>query len=280
MPAHGADVHAPRIASPAQGFGALSVWPLHLPAILHPPCENRRRQAPLAAGEHSPAAAHAACRGCPLQAKCRLVQPVRTRTGPVCHEQGTTDGRRVHHPSWSLRGRLMACIADLEFTEVMVSPDDADARNKLLLLAPSIRLPCLTHDGAKVWNMLAIAQYLKEIVPDAGLMPDDRIARGHCYSVGGEMTSGFDNLRAALPMHLKARRPRHKVSPGAQPDIDRIVEFWTDCLATHGRPFLFGKQRGMADAMHAPVATRLLTCDLKLNNACAQSCQTIMAMTR
>ena len=106
-----------------------------------------------------------------------------------------------NYSSWSLRGWLMARFAGLEFSEVMVSPDDADARKELLLLAPSIRVPALTHDGAKVWNTLAIAQYLNEIKPDAGLMPDERIARAHCRSVSGEMNSGFANLRASLPMN-------------------------------------------------------------------------------
>jgi glutathione S-transferase len=169
-----------------------------------------------------------------------------------------------NYSSWSLRGWLMARFAGLDFTEVMVSPDDADARKELLLLAPSIRVPCLTHDGAKVWNTLAIAQYLNEIKPNAGLMPDDRIARAH--------------LRASLPMNLKGKFPGHKVWAGAQPDIDRIVEIWTECLATYGGPFLFGKQRSMADAMFAPVVTRFLTYDVKLNKACIQYCQTIMAM--
>ena len=45
-----------------------------------------------------------------------------------------------NYSSWSLRGWLMAKFAGLEFTEVMVSPDDADARKELLLLAPSIRV--------------------------------------------------------------------------------------------------------------------------------------------
>jgi glutathione S-transferase len=183
-----------------------------------------------------------------------------------------------NYSSWSLRGWLMARFVGLEFEEVMVSPDDADARKELLLLAPSIRVPCLTHDGAKVWNTLAIAQYLNEIKPNAGLMPDDRIARAHCRSVSGEMNSGFANLRASLPMNLKGKFPGHKVWAGAQPDIDRIAEIWTECLATYGGPFLFGKQRGMADAMYAPVATRFLTYDVKLNKPCIQYCQTIMAM--
>ena len=183
-----------------------------------------------------------------------------------------------NYSSWSLRGWLLARFAGLEFSEVMVSPDDADARKELLLLAPSIRVPCLTHDGAKVWNTLAIAGYLHEIRPDAGLMPDDRLARAHCRSVCGEMNSGFANLRASLPMNLKGRFAGHKVWAGAQPDIDRIVEIWTECLATYGGPYLFGKQRGMADAMFAPVVTRFLTYDVKLSKPCILYCQTIMAM--
>ncbi len=183
-----------------------------------------------------------------------------------------------NYSSWSLRGWLLARFAGLEVSEVMVPPDDADARKELLLLAPSIRVPCLTHDGAKVWNTLAIAGYLHEIRPDAGLMPADRIARAHCRSVCGEMISGFANLRASLPMNLKARFPGHKVWAGAQPDIDRIVEIWTDCLATYGGPYLFGKQRSMADAMFAPVVTRFLTYDVKLSKPCIVYCQTIMAM--
>ena len=183
-----------------------------------------------------------------------------------------------NYSSWSLRGWLMCRFAGLAFDEVMVSPDDADARKELLLLAPSIRVPCLTHEGAKVWNTLAIAQYLNEIRPDAGLMPAERLARAHCRSVSGEMNSGFANLRSALPMNLKAHYPKHKVWAGAKPDIERIVEIWTDCLAQYGGPFLFGSARTMADAMYAPVATRFLTYDVPLPPACQAYCATIMAM--
>jgi glutathione S-transferase len=183
-----------------------------------------------------------------------------------------------NYSSWSLRGWLLARFVELDFDEIMVSPDDADARKELLLLAPSIRVPCLTHEGAKVWNTLAIAQYLDEIRPEAGLFPKERIARAHCRSVSGEMNSGFANLRAALPMNLKARHPGYKIWAGAQPDIDRIVEIWTDCLATYGGPYLFGARRTVADAMFAPVATRFLTYDVKLNKPCIGYCQTIMAM--
>ncbi|MFG5409953.1 glutathione S-transferase family protein [Piscinibacter sakaiensis] len=183
-----------------------------------------------------------------------------------------------NYSSWSLRGWLLVRFAGLPFDEVMVSPDDADARKELLLLAPSIRVPCLSHEGAKVWNTLAIAQYLDEVCPQAGLLPADRLARAHCRSICGEMNSGFANLRASLPMNLKARHPGFKVWAGAQPDIARVLEIWTDCLATYGGPYLFGERRTIADAMFAPVCTRFHTYDVPLPEPCRRYCETILAM--
>ena len=92
------------------------------------------------------------------------------------------------------------------------------------------------------------------------------------------MNSGFANLRSALPMNLKGHFPKHKIWAGAKPDIERIVEIWTDCLGTYGGPYLFGKQRSAADAIFAPVATRFLTYDVSLSPGCAAYCRTIMAM--
>jgi glutathione S-transferase len=183
-----------------------------------------------------------------------------------------------NYSSWSLRGWLLTRFAGLAFQEVMVSPDDADARKELLLLAPSIRVPCLRHEGVTVWNTLAIAEYLAESFPKARLWPADRVARAHARAVCGEMNSGFANLRSSLPMNLKGHFPRHKIWAGARPDIERIVEIWTECLATYGGPFLFGAQRTAADAIFAPVTTRFVTYDVALPAACAGYCKTIMGL--
>ena len=109
-------------------------------------------------------------------------------------------------------------------------------------------------------------------------MPADRIARAFCCGVRGETDSGFANLRASLPMNLMGHFPGDKVWAGARPDIERILDIWTDCLARYGGPFLFGAQRCMADAMFAPVVTRFLTFDLTLSPVCSGYCQTIMAL--
>ena len=183
-----------------------------------------------------------------------------------------------NYSSWSLRGWLLARLAGLDFDELMVSPDDVDARRELLLLAPSILVPCLTHEGTKSWNVMAIAYYLDETFPQAGLLPADRAARAHCRSICGEMNSGFANLRSALPMNLKVRHKAFKIWAGAQPDIDRICTLWRECLMRYGGPYLFGAQRTMADAMYAPVATRFVTYAVPLDTACAAYCKTILAM--
>ncbi len=109
---------------------------------------------------------------------------------------------------------LQAC--QLDFDTVMLPLNDASARAELLLLSPSFLTPCLTYDGIQVWDTLAIAEFLNEVSPKAGLFPKDRAARSLCRSICGEMHSGFANLRAALPMNLKTRHRAFKVWAGAQ----------------------------------------------------------------
>ena len=183
-----------------------------------------------------------------------------------------------NYSSWSLRGWLLAKFAGLDFTEKMIAPDDPEARAEILLLSSSILVPRLEHDGARVWDVLAIAEYLNEIKPKAGLLPSSRPARAHCRAISGEMHAGFASLRGALPMNLKAHLPNFKVWNRAQGDIDRVKAIWTECLATYGGPFLFGKQRCMADAMYAPVVTRFKTYGVKLDGAAAKYEERILAM--
>jgi glutathione S-transferase len=155
--------------------------------------------------------------------------------------------------------------------------DDPSARAELLLLSPSILVPCLFHDGIKVWDTLAIAEYLNEVQPDAKLLPDDRRARAHCRAISGEMHSGFGSLRSALPMNLKAHFPGFKVWARAQSDIDRIVAIWRQCLEQYGGPYLFG-ERSVADAMYAPVVTRFVTYDVKHDPDIVEYGQRILAL--
>jgi glutathione S-transferase len=183
-----------------------------------------------------------------------------------------------NYGSWSLRGWLLCKMAGIEFDEVPVSSDDPSTRAELLLLSPSFLVPCLTHDGVKIWDTLAIAEYLNELNPAAGLIPAERAARARCRSVSGEMHSGFSNLRSALPMNLKVHYNGYKIFAGAQPDIERITAIWRECLAESKGPFLFGNKPCMADAMFAPVCTRFATYEVKLDGISAAYNKTVLAM--
>ncbi len=175
-----------------------------------------------------------------------------------------------NYSSWSLRGFLLARLAGLDFNERVVAADDPATRAELLLQASSILVPCLVHDGVRVWDTMAIAEYLDEIRPDAQMYPLDRAARARCRSISGEMHAGFSALRSSLPMNLRGRRPGFTVWSGARADIARILTIWEDCLETWGGPYLFGRRLSVADAMYAPVVTRFVTYDVKLDGAAAE----------
>jgi glutathione S-transferase len=182
-----------------------------------------------------------------------------------------------NYSSWSLRGFLLARLSGLNFEERAVDPHDPSIKAELLMQSSSILVPCLLHDGIKVWDTLAIAEYLNELRPKAQMLPKDRAARAHCRAIAGEMHSGFSALRASLPMNLRAVRHGFTVWSAAQADINRITEIWRECLANWKGPWLFGARASIADAMYAPVVTRFLTYDVHVDAVCRAYCDHIMA---
>jgi glutathione S-transferase len=183
-----------------------------------------------------------------------------------------------NYGAWSLRGWLLCKFAGLDFTVEVIDSLDPDARAELLLLSPSFLVPRLRHDDLVVWDTLAMGEYLHELLPERSLLPADTTSRAHCRSVSGEVHSGFHNLRSALPMNIKAHHPGFPVWAAAQADIDRIEAIWGRCLDASGGPYLFGATRTVADAMYAPVCTRLRTYDVKVCAPAADYTETILGM--
>jgi len=181
-----------------------------------------------------------------------------------------------NYSSWSLRGWLLCKMANLDFEESPVALDDTNARRELLLLSSSVLVPRLTHGDVTVWDTLAIAEYLAEINPEAGILPKEQAMRAHCRAISGEMHSGFYNLRSALPMNLKTRHKSFKIFSGARPDVERIKEIWSECLTTYGGPYLFGGLT-LADAMYAPVCTRFRTYAVPLEPPLQAYCDRILS---
>jgi glutathione S-transferase len=183
-----------------------------------------------------------------------------------------------NYGAWSLRGWLLCQLAGLDFTVEAVDSQDPGVRAELLLLSPSFLVPRLTHGNLVVWDTLAMAEYLHELMPERRLFPEDQTTRALSRSVSGEIHSGFANLRAALPMNIKSRHPGFPIWSGAQADLDRIETLWNDCLAASGGPFLFGESPSVADAMYAPVCTRIRTYDVKLGAIASAYTATMLAL--
>ncbi len=182
------------------------------------------------------------------------------------------------YSSWSLRGWLLLKRSGATFEEMVVPLDQPGYKAAILAHSPSGRVPALVAGELTIWDSLAIAEYLHERYPEAGLWPEDPAVRAVARAVAAEMHAGFAALRQRLPMDLK-RAPmvlgEAELGDGSlRADIARIAEIWTVCRgrtlgrAPNGGPFLFG-EFGAADAFYAPVATRLRSYGVALEGAAA-----------
>ena len=170
-----------------------------------------------------------------------------------------------NYSSWSLRGALVVRQSGIAFREVLIPLDTEEFAARIGALSPTRRVPVLHVDGLVIWDTLAIAEFLHEQNPAAGLWPQDKAARARARSVSAEMHSGFMDLRSSMPMDV---RGRHKVqsTPAVEIDVARIDALWNDCRATYGRggDYLFGAWCA-ADAMYAPVVSRFRTYGVELS---------------
>jgi glutathione S-transferase len=160
------------------------------------------------------------------------------------------------YSSWSLRGWLAVHLAGLEVEEVVI-PLAGGATAAVKEATPSGTVPYLEHQGARIWESLAILEYCAEFAPH--LWPADRAARAWARSIAAEMHAGFRPLRQNMPMTILNTRAGEGATPEAMADVARIDAIWQAALEASGGPFLFGAEMGGADVMYAPVVCRFLT---------------------
>ena len=147
-----------------------------------------------------------------------------------------------NYGSWSLRGWLLCKMAGLDVAVDMVSADDPSGRAELLLLSPSFLVPCLTHDGIKVWDTLAIAEYLNELKPEAGLLPDfarraralPRDLRRDAFGLFQPALGAADEPARALSgvQGVGRRAGRHRPRGGDLARMPRQISAGRSCSAT------------------------------------------------
>jgi glutathione S-transferase len=172
--------------------------------------------------------------------------------------------------TWTMRGWLACKLSGLEFTTETLFLSRPDSKANLAEISPTGRIPVLLHDGMRITDTLAIAEYLWELAPGCAIWPADRKARASARMVAAEMHGHFAEVRAALPMNLIKRWPikdgvpsnvKLLDRPGVRENIARVETIWRDTRAdwAAGGPYLFGDTFTFADAMYAPMASRLRT---------------------
>eukprot|EP00752_Nemacystus_decipiens_P000462 g462.t1 len=168
-------------------------------------------------------------------------------------------GNRTYS-SWSMRAWLVLEASGLAFGEAMIRLREPGFEEALAQASPGRTVPAL-HDGDLMLSeTLAVAEYVAELAPDAGLWPADRRERALARMMATRMAVGFGPLRAECPMNISNRFDAGPPSEAVERDIADLEALWRPQLAKPraGGPFLFGRF-GVVDAFFAPVAMRAYT---------------------
>jgi glutathione S-transferase len=182
-----------------------------------------------------------------------------------------------NYSSWSFRPWLALKAAGIAFEETVISLEAHDFKTRVTALSGAGRVPVLVDGDIRVWESLAILEYLAERFPAAGLWPKAAGARAHARAIASEMHAGFAPLRRQLPMNMWRPVNARVLDADAARDAKRIDAIWNECLAKYGGPFLFGAF-GAADAMYAPVVSRFHTYAVEIGDAPRAYMRVMMAL--
>jgi glutathione S-transferase len=170
-----------------------------------------------------------------------------------------------NYSSWSLRAWLYLVESRLPFEEIRLPLFTEQWRAEISQYTPAGKVPVLLDGDLRIWDSLAIMEYVQETYPEAVGWPSDRAVRAHARSIAAEMHAGFLAIREELPQNLRMcqRRSRDDFSSAAQTEIARVEALWQDCYQRYGGPWLCGAF-SIADVMYGPVALRFVTYGISL----------------
>ena len=183
-----------------------------------------------------------------------------------------------NYSSWSMRPWFAMKVAGILFEETVISLNAPDFKERLKLSGTG-KVPVLAAGTVRVWESLAILEYLAETVPAAKLWPADAAARAHARAISNEMHAGFLPLRRQCPMNMWRPIKKMELNAEAAANVARIDAMWSDCRARFGAggPFLFGTFTA-ADAMYAPVVSRVHTYAIEVGAASRAYVAAVMAL--
>ena len=183
------------------------------------------------------------------------------------------------YSSWSLRPWLLLKQLGIAFDEVLIPLDQPDTKQKIREHSPAGKVPILIEGDLAVWESIAIMDHVGEAYEDAEVWPRDPHARAMARSVAAEMHAGFTGIRSACPMNLGKRFAERDRGAAVTRDVARITDIFREARGRFGSggPFLFG-EFSAADAMYAPVVTRLDTYSISVDPVSREYMQAILSL--
>ncbi len=180
-----------------------------------------------------------------------------------------------NYSSWSLRAYLALSHAGVAFDMKRLDLTSPRFKQELAAFGGAGKVPVLMTEQGALWESLAICEYVAELKPR--LWPADPWLRAEARAVSCEMHAGFTALRSQLPMNIRGRR-RVAMTDSLQADLARLFQLWQHCRqrALARGPWLYGDYC-IADAMFAPVVTRLQTYGISCPPLLASYCDAQLA---
>lgn len=182
-----------------------------------------------------------------------------------------------NYSSWSLRPWIAMKTFGIGFRETLIPFDFEGGNRAIKAVSASGKVPMLVDGDIKVWESLAILEYLAERFPEHNVWPADAAGRAEARSVSSEMATGFFALRGQCPFNLHRKPSPLSADAARAADVARIDAIWSALLEKSGGPFLFGAFSA-ADAMFAPVVGRFRSYELTPSPIAARYMESVMAL--
>jgi glutathione S-transferase len=179
-----------------------------------------------------------------------------------------------NYSSWSLRPWALMRARAIPFREEMHFFEGLTNERAFGQFSPSSRVPCLSDGATVVWDSLAIIEYLAERHRD--VWSADSSARAWSRCACAEMHAGFAELRNQCSMSVGVRIRLRAPTDGLWSDLRRLEALWGDGLGRFGGPWLAGTEFTAVDAYFAPVAFRVQSYHLQLDEPARSYAQRLL----
>ena len=176
-----------------------------------------------------------------------------------------------NYSSWSLRAWLLLEYHKVPFEEIRIPLRQESTQATIARHTGAGKVPVLQDGELTIWDSLSICEYVSEQCLGGAGWPNTVRARAEARSCSAEMHSGFQEIRAKLPMNCRAIGRRVRIGPALEKELVRIDQIWSRCRAEYAGdgPWLFGGF-SIADCMFAPVVFRFNTYGIGLSQAAGE----------